>query len=104
MKDIFDLSNIKDFSNEIFETLFQNEKVKFERIVSTGQITPEGEWFDSPQNEWVVLLEGEAELTFEDGEVQKMQKGAFLTIFAHRKHRVSYTSTNPKAIWLAVHF
>ncbi|MBS1494122.1 MAG: cupin domain-containing protein [Bacteroidetes bacterium] len=104
MKDIFDLSGINDFSKEIFETLFQNENVKIERIVSSGQITPEGEWYDSPQNEWIVLVQGEAELTFADGEVQKLQKGAFIAISAHRKHRVTYTSTNPKAIWLAVHF
>lgn len=101
---IFDLSSTQDFSKEIFDILFQNEKVKIERIISTGQITPEGTWYDSAQNEWIVLLQGEAELTFKDGEMKKLQEGTVLLISAHRKHRVTYTSSNPQCIWLAVHF
>ncbi len=102
--DIFKFSNIKDFSEEIFETLLQNDKIKIERIISTGQITPEGEWQDPTYDEWVILLQGEGELTFEDGEVLKISKGGYFHIPAHRKHRVSYTSSNPQAIWIAVHF
>lgn len=104
MNNIFDLSNIKSFSHEVFEELFQNENIRIERIVSTGQITPEGDWYDSEFNEWVILLEGEAEITFEDGTIQKLQKGSYFSISAHQKHRVSYTSSNPPCIWLAVHF
>lgn len=104
MHDVFDLTSIKDFSEEIFGTLLQNDKVKIERIVSTGQITPEGEWQDPAQDEWVILLQGEGELTFEDGEVLKIAKGGYFHIPAHRKHRVTYTSANPRCIWIAVHF
>ncbi len=102
--DIFDLSSVKDFSAEIFETLLKNDKVRIERIVSTGQAVPEGEWQGSEQNEWVILLQGESELTFADGEVIKITKGNYIYIPAHRKHRVSYTSSNPQCIWLAFHF
>lgn len=101
---IFDVSNIKDFSAEVFEIVAQNEKVRIERIISTGQITPEGEWYDSEYNEWILLIQGEAEITFEDGDVRKLAKGDYFYIIANRKHRVSHTSSDPKAIWLAVHF
>ena len=104
MSDIFDVSNIKDFSTEVFEMLLQNDKVRIERIVSTGQAAPEGEWQDSEQNEWVILLQGESELIFADGEIIKITKGKYFYIPAHRKHRVTYTSSNPQCIWLAFHF
>ncbi len=104
MNNIFDLSSIRDFSKEVFEELFQNKNIRIERIVSTGQITPEDNWYDSEFNEWIILLEGEAEITFEDGNVEKLQKGSYFCISANRKHRVTYTSSNPQCIWLAVHF
>ena len=45
---------------ELFETLAESPDVKIERIVSRGQITPEGEWYDQSKDEWVVLLSGKA--------------------------------------------
>ncbi len=101
---IFDLSNIKDFSHEVFEILAQNNKVRIERIISTGQTTPEVEWFDSEFDEWVILLEGNAEILFEDGEVKRFSKGDYYGISANRKHKVTYTSSNPPCIWFAVYF
>lgn len=101
---IFDLSNIKDFSHEMFDILAQNHKVRIERIISTGQTTHEGDWFDSEFDEWVILLEGNAEVLFEDGEVKKFSKGDYYGISANRKHKVTYTSSNPPCVWLAVYF
>ena len=39
---------------EIFEKIISTEKIKIERIISTGQTTPSGEWYDQETDEWVV--------------------------------------------------
>jgi len=90
-------------SSELFESLFLTEKVLIERIISTGQTTPPGEWYNQETDEWVILLQGKAELSYEDGEKIFLQAGEYLLIPAHVKHRVEYTSHEPPCIWLAVH-
>jgi cupin 2 domain-containing protein len=40
--------------------------LRIERIVSTGQASPPGFWYEQPQAEWVLLLQGEARLAFAD--------------------------------------
>ena len=93
---------------EIFETLLQNKEknILIERIISTGQITPENEWYDQEKDEWVVLLQGKARLLFDEknGEVLQLEQGDSVFIEARRKHRVIFTSSEPPCIWLAVHF
>lgn len=89
---------------EVFELIAQGENVRIERIVSTGQITPEGEWLQSDKNEFVLLLSGKASLTFEDGVKCDMAMGDHLVISASRKHRVSFTQASPPTVWLVVHF
>jgi cupin 2 domain-containing protein len=49
------------------ERLAGGEGVVVERIVSTGQATAPGVWLEQAQDEWVVLLVGEAEVVYEDG-------------------------------------
>ena len=88
-------------SEEIFTTILQKDKVKIERIVSQGQISPPDFWYNQTEHEWVILLQGEAEVEFTDRKVF-LRKGDFLEIPAHSKHRVTYTSTTPQAIWLAI--
>lgn len=88
---------------ELFETILHSSSILLERIVSTGQSTPPGTWYDQPQDEWVVLLQGDARLSYEDGSSVVLAPGDYLLIPAHRKHRVDYTSANPPCIWLAVH-
>ena len=72
-----------------------------ERIISHGQTTPEGEWYDQERDEWVVVLEGEARLQYADGQEAVLRRGDHLFLPHHCKHRVSYTSS--PCIWLAVH-
>ena len=36
-----------------------------ERIVSTGHVTPPGEWLDQDTDEWVLVLRGRARLRIE---------------------------------------
>ncbi len=102
MPNIFDLSAISS-NQEVFEPLLQNLQLLLERIVSTGQTTPEGEWYDQLRDEWVILLQGEATLAYEDGSEKALQPGDYLLIPAHQKHRVTYTSVDPPCVWLAMH-
>lgn len=88
---------------ELFEPLVKDSRARIERIVSTGQSTPSSEWYDQESDEWVVLLQGEAELAFDDGGRHVMNAGDYLFIAAHRRHRVERTSAEPACIWLAVH-
>ena len=102
MTNIFNLpASLPD--EELFETLLSSDNVLIERIISTGQTTPPGEWYDQEQDEWVILLQGEAELSYADGSRIKLCSGDYVFIPARQKHRVEYTSSEPPCIWLAVH-
>ncbi|UTJ06488.1 cupin domain-containing protein [Arcobacter roscoffensis] len=92
---------------EIFSDLLKNKNVRIERIVSTGQTSPKDFWYDQDENEFVLLLEGEAILEFkEEDKVKevKLNKNDYIDIKAHVKHRVKYTDTNNPTIWLAVFY
>jgi len=93
-------SNLPD---ELVTTLLKADDVRIERIVSHGQASPEGFWYDQDQHEWVIVLKGAARLRFEDGEVE-MKPGDFIDIPAHKKHRVEWTTPDEPTIWLAVHY
>ena len=86
---------------EWFETLFRvSGDVRVERIVSHGQTTPEGEWYDQDQDEWVALLEGSARIAYPDGREVALARGDQLFLPRHARHRVAYTSA--PCVWLAV--
>ena len=87
---------------EIFEELLRASSFRVERIVSSGQASPSGFWYDQEEDEWVALLQGQAVLEFEDGAVQNLRKGDWLFLPAHMRHRVASTSKEPPCIWLAV--
>ncbi|OYQ66616.1 cupin [Pseudanabaena sp. SR411] len=88
---------------EKFEQIVSGKNIQIERIVSTGETTPSGQWYDQELDEWVILLQGEAELSYTDYTRIKIKAGDYLLIPAHTKHRVEYTSIEPACIWLAVH-
>ncbi|MBD1873383.1 cupin domain-containing protein [Nodosilinea sp. FACHB-131] len=88
---------------ELFTALFETPHLRVERILSTGQTTPADQWYDQSQDEWVVLLQGSATLTYEDGASLTMGPGDYVLIPAHRRHRVDFTSREPPCIWLAIH-
>jgi cupin 2 domain-containing protein len=93
-----------DFSEEIFTVMVESEGVRIERIVSTGQSSPSTGWYDQEEHEWVMVLEGEAVLSFPEAEDIRLKAGDYLNIPAHRKHRVSWTKPNVRTIWLAVFY
>jgi cupin 2 domain-containing protein len=90
---------------EIMEVILATDSFRLERIVSTGQATPAGEWYDQETHEWVMLLTGEAGLLFEnDPQLIIMRPGDYLLIPAHCRHRVEWTAPVQSTIWLAVHY
>jgi cupin 2 domain-containing protein len=66
-------------------------------------MTPTGEWLEQERDEWVVLLEGEAELGYEDGTRVRLGPGDSIVVPSGTRHRVEWTRTDPPCIWLAVH-
>lgn len=92
-------------TGEVFESIFDSASLCIERIVSYGQATPEGEWYDQQRNEWVLLLAGSAELLFDDGQKpRRLVAGDHVLIPAGCRHRVSWTNPAEKTVWLAIHF
>jgi cupin 2 domain-containing protein len=85
--------------------LIKRPGVRIERIVSTGQSSPEGFWYDQAHGEWVAVLAGEARLRFEDERAARtLRPGDFVDIAAHRRHRVDWTHPAEPTVWLAVHY
>ena len=99
------LKNLPDSAREEICTILHSTKnIRIEHIVSSGQTSPETGWYDQDEQEWVVLLEGDAQIEFEDSRIIHIYKGDYLLIEAHQKHKVIYTSTEPSCVWLAVFF
>ena len=91
-------------TDEVITALLTTPNVRIERIVSTGQASPPGFWYDQNESEWVVLLTGSAGLRFDsDTEVRELRPGDYLHIPAHVRHRVEWTHPSEPTVWLAVH-
>jgi cupin 2 domain-containing protein len=92
-------------SEEEFLALLSSRHLRIERIVSTGQETPPGEWLQQDRAEWVILLRGAARLLFEgEGEPRLLGPGDYVNIPALCRHRVEWTATEEPTVWLAVHY
>jgi cupin 2 domain-containing protein len=90
---------------EHVDVLVGRGDLTIERIVSMAHASAPDFWYDSPRDEWVVLLSGAAALEFEHGDaLHEMQPGDYLRIEAHRRHRVAWTHPDQPSVWLAVHY
>lgn len=87
---------------ELFTTLLNNPHCRIERIVSYGQSSPDGFWYEQPWDEWVLLVDGSAELDV-DGQLITLAPGDHLLIPAGQKHRVTRTDPGMPTVWLAIH-
>ena len=103
IRNILELTT-KGFSKEVFEELAANEKVHIERIISTGQSTPEGEWLRQEKSEFVLLVSGRAGLQIKGQEEVELKPGDNVVIPPNTEHRVAFTQKEPATIWLAVHY
>jgi cupin 2 domain-containing protein len=89
---------------EKFTTLAKFPSARIERIVSTGQASPTGLWYDHEQAEWVVLLNGSASVMQEGKETPRVPRpGEDVEIPARKKHRVEWTDPKETTVWLAAH-
>ncbi|HCA40237.1 MAG TPA: cupin domain-containing protein [Aminobacterium sp.] len=86
---------------EVIELLSSQGNVRIERILSMGQASPEGFWYDQEEMEWVCVLEGQGVLQWEDGSKRVLERGDWIMIPPHVRHRVLSTSVTPPCIWLA---
>lgn len=94
-----------DRDAEVFESLLEHDGMTLERIVSTGQATPSGEWLQQDRHEWVVLMSGGAALRFEGEQGERvLQPGDYVLIPARCRHRVEWTDESQPTIWLALHY
>jgi len=90
---------------EISQTLLTGAAIRIERIVSRGQSSPEGFWYDQSEHEWVLVLAGSAGLQIEgDEHIRTLKPGDFLLLPAHQKHRVAWIESDAETIWLAVFY
>ncbi|MCM0148855.1 cupin domain-containing protein [Photobacterium galatheae] len=90
---------------ELFQNLLVSSQLRVERIVSRGHQTPKGEWYDQDENEWVLVIQGQAELVFDDSQPPvRLKAGQSIFLPAHCRHRVSWTPEGEHTIWLAIFF
>jgi cupin 2 domain-containing protein len=90
---------------EHVDALVTRPGLRIERIVSRGQASPPGFWYDQPEAEWVLVLAGAARLHFADESVARvLGPGDWVDIAPHRRHRVEWTDPTAATVWLAVFY
>ena len=93
------------FEEELLETIACSPNVKIERIVSRGNASPGGFWYDQDLSEWVMVVKGRACLRFENEPREVvLEQGDYINIPPRRRHRVEWTDKQQETIWLAVHY
>ena len=102
--DVSDVS-AANIGEEAFSEILARPGLKIERIISQGQISPPGFWYDQAWNEWVIVLKGSATLQFEqEPDARSLGVGDYVFIPARKRHRVAWTEPQLPTVWLAVHF
>ncbi|NIE73445.1 cupin [Pantoea sp. Tr-811] len=92
-------------TGEWVDDLLQRPGLRIERIVSSGQASPPGFWYDQAESEWITLLSGSAALRLEHEDFTRLlAPGDCLDIPAHCRHRVEWTAPGTATIWLAVFY
>ncbi len=88
---------------EYSENLLAGAGIRLERILSLGQASPPGFWYDQREAEWVMVLSGRARLAIA-GEAADRQMGPGDAVFlpAGCRHRVAWTDPGQPTIWLAL--
>lgn len=100
---LFDIDGIRTKSKEFSETILEGKDIRIERIVTIEPYEEPGEWYDQELDEWVVLLQGSAEIEYKSDKNKELQRGDSTFIPAHKIHRIKQSSRSQKCIWLAIH-
>jgi cupin 2 domain-containing protein len=91
--------------DELLTELLVAPGLRIARIVSTGQASPPGSWYDQDRAEWVLVLAGSAGLLLEgEDRPRVLGPGDHLLIPAGARHRVEWTDPGRPTVWLAVHY
>ena len=85
--------------NERKTLIFENDKLRVERIQNVWYSSPQGFWYDQTEDEWVQVTKGSAVLEFEKSKT-KLNAGDNLYIKAHERHRIESTSSDCE--WLCI--
>jgi len=85
--------------DEQITKIFENDKLRVERIQSFGNPSPESFWYDQADDEWVQVTKGSAVLEFEKAKIELSAADNYY-IKAHERHRVAYASGDCE--WLCV--
>jgi cupin 2 domain-containing protein len=93
-----------ELTEELASVLAAGQGIRIERIVSQGQVSPEGFWYDQEDNEFVLVVSGGARLELEGRGEVSLAAGDWVDIPAHRRHRVSWTDPARQTVWLAVFY
>ncbi|PYC20542.1 cupin domain-containing protein [Pseudomonas mosselii] len=92
-------------ADEQFTDLLRRAGLRIERIVSSGQASPPGFWYDQAEGEWVVVLSGSAGLRLEhEAHTRVLRPGDYLDIPPRCRHRVEWTEAGVATVWLAVFY
>ena len=88
---------------ETTSVLLEEPGLRLERIHSCQSSSPPDFWYEQSEHEWVVLLQGSAQIAFEgEAQVRQLCRGDSLLIPAHRPHRLVTTDPAPGSVWLAL--
>ena len=88
---------------EVTQQIATGNGMRLERIVSHGQASPEGFWYDQTEAEWVTVLTGRTRIRLaEQASSITLGPGDTLYLPAHCRHRVEWTDPDQPTVWLAV--
>jgi cupin 2 domain-containing protein len=89
----------REMPEEIFGEILRTDAFRIERIVSRGQASPPGFWYDQERDEWVLLVKGSASLRFDDGREVALAPGDHLLIPRRVRHRVERTDPDGETVF-----
>ena len=74
-------------------------------IVSHGQASAPGFWYDQDHHEWVLVMAGRAAIEIQgQPDAVELGPGSYLNLPAHARHRVAWTDAGKPTVWLAIHY
>lgn len=85
---------------EVIETVYEDERVRVEKIFSYGCVSPDGFWYEQSEGEYAIVTTGEAVLKYRNGKEIRLQAGEGVFIKRAEAHRVDYTSKDCE--WLCI--
>lgn len=90
---------------EVTALLAGGAGARVERVVSHGQASPPGFWYDQDEAEFVAVVAGRARLRIEgEADARQMAAGDWIVLPPHCRHRVDWTDPDQPTVWLAVFY